>query len=45
MPSGSCSFTMPIVPGGYEFRLYPNGGFDALATSSIVIVRFVRTKP
>ena len=38
VPSGSCTFTMPIVLGGYEFRLYSNGGFDVLATSPIVIV-------
>lgn len=32
--SGSCTFTMPLVNGDYEFRLYANNAFTLLATSN-----------
>jgi Protein of unknown function (DUF4038)/Putative collagen-binding domain of a collagenase len=36
--SGSCSFTMPLTPGKYEFRLFANNSFVVLATSGMVAV-------
>jgi hypothetical protein len=39
VPSGSSTFTMPIVLGGCEFRLYSDRGVNVLARSPIVIVQ------
>ena len=38
-PSGSCVFTMPVIPGSYEFRLYSDGGHNLVAKSPIAIVQ------
>lgn len=36
--SGSCSFPLPISPGNYGFKLYPNNTNQAIATSNTVAV-------
>jgi Fibronectin type III domain len=36
--SGSCTFTMPLSPGTYEFRLFANDSYARLATSAPVMV-------
>jgi hypothetical protein len=36
--SGSCSFTMPLTSGTYEFRLFTNDSYTRLAVSSVVMV-------
>jgi hypothetical protein len=36
--SGSCTFTVPSVPGTYEFRLYGDNGYILLAKSGTVAV-------
>jgi len=36
--SGSCTFTMPLSPGIYEFRLFANDGYTRLAASAPVMV-------
>jgi hypothetical protein len=36
--SGSCTFTMPYAPGTYQFRLFPDDGYNRLTVSGAVIV-------
>jgi hypothetical protein len=36
--SGSCTFTMPLSPGTYEFRLFANDSYARLAASAPVMV-------
>ena len=36
--SGSCSVTMPLTAGTYEFRLFKNNGYTKLATSGQIAV-------
>jgi hypothetical protein len=38
LTSGSCTYTIPVGAGTYEFRLFSNNGFTLLATSSQVSV-------
>jgi hypothetical protein len=38
LSSGSCTFTMPLGPGTYDFRLFANNGYIRLATSGPVVV-------
>jgi hypothetical protein len=37
--------TMPATPGDYEFRLFENGGFTRIATSTAVAVGSAPTEP
>ncbi len=41
--SGSCSVTMPVTAGIYEFRLFANNGYTKLATSGQVTVNAADT--
>jgi hypothetical protein len=36
--SGSCSFTLPMTAGSYQFRLLANNGYTVIATSGNVTV-------
>lgn len=36
--SATCPFTMPTIPGTYEFRLFANNGYLRLATSNSISV-------
>ena len=36
--SGSCTFTVPSVPGTYEFRLFGNNGYTLVTESGPVAV-------
>ena len=38
LSSGSCTFTMPLASGTYEFRLFADYSYTRLATSGPVIV-------
>jgi hypothetical protein len=38
LPSGSCIFAMPTVPGIYQFRLFANETYTRLAASGMVTV-------
>ena len=38
LASGSCTFTMPSVPGTYQLRLLAKDGYTVLATSSTITV-------
>jgi Fibronectin type III domain len=38
LPSGSCIFAMPAVPGIYQFRLFANETYTRLAASGMVTV-------
>ncbi len=39
LASGSCAYTLPVLPSGtYEFRLFQNNSFTLLATSATVTV-------
>ncbi len=43
--SGSCSATMPVTEGTYEFRMFAQNGYTKLATSSPVIVAAATSTP
>jgi hypothetical protein len=37
--AGSCSMTMPATAGTYELRLFRNGGYTRLTTSSALTIQ------
>jgi hypothetical protein len=39
LTSATLTFQMPAVPGSYNFRMFPNGQFSSIATSSTVVVQ------
>jgi hypothetical protein len=38
LPNATVTFTMPVIPGPYEFRLFANNSVDRLTTSAPVTV-------
>jgi Domain of unknown function (DUF4082)/Fibronectin type III domain len=43
LPSGSCTFVMPAVPGIYQFRLFADNTYTRLAASAPVAVGTTQT--